>query len=210
MAADKTIPVLIDDVKTADRFVRCSYFCIQCDEPSPDWMLHVGNLHVQFLLVGLSGIIYEPLAGDRFRSTQDIDDLFNQIEELPALFVDINHLWLPQSLFRPGTLRRGALFRIPLPLFQRAFRFREKITNNEDFQAECRQLAHPEIAPTEETAAFAAWTKHHIDLARERVDKLGEQRLRWRKEFETKKPPRKTSRKTENHEHGPDETGQGD
>lgn len=49
-----TIPVLIDDIKDYPNFemTRCTYFTIDSDMPSPDWVLELDNKKINFDIYG--------------------------------------------------------------------------------------------------------------------------------------------------------------
>ena len=97
------VPVVVDDVKRYGKLkmARCTYFTIECDAPSSNWVLELGKKSIPFLLIGLSGLIVRPIRGGRlFESSDSIDELFDTIESHPSLYVDINDLWLPNKLFQ--------------------------------------------------------------------------------------------------------------
>jgi hypothetical protein len=106
-----SVPVLIDDSKNYPNFemTRCTYFTIECDEPSPGWVLGLREKKIAFHLISLSGIIFAPsLEKMTFDSQEEIEKTFTTIEDHPSLFIDINDVWLPNFLIS-GPRGRGAV-----------------------------------------------------------------------------------------------------
>lgn len=106
----RSIPIMVDDVKNYINFnmTRCSYFSIECDLPSSGWILELKKRDIPFYLISLSGVIEGPV-GDNyiFNSSELIEELFDIVEEIPELFIDVNDIWLPNLLFKYSLLKRG-------------------------------------------------------------------------------------------------------
>lgn len=119
-----TVPVLVDSLKEYGdfRMARCMYFSIECDTPGAGWTLSLRSETIPFLMLGLSGIITSELRGREFQSVDDIEALFESIEEHDSLYIDINDVWLPLELFADiKDFKRSPLYRIPSELFSMAY-----------------------------------------------------------------------------------------
>jgi hypothetical protein len=128
------IPVIVDDIKRLNGFdmTRCVYFHIDCEDTLDPWLLGLGGTEVPFLMLGLSGIIMQPMSGrSEFESPQDIEQLFSFIEGLRRqerdeahLNVEIADMWLPNGVMqRRGEILRGDVYRVDLVLFESAIAF---------------------------------------------------------------------------------------
>ena len=96
-----SIPVLVDDVKQHPRFgyTRCEYFTIECDMPSPGWVLRLAERRIPFLMTGLSGVIYKPSLNEPlFTMPDQIEELFEIIEADNRASVGTADIWIPNSL----------------------------------------------------------------------------------------------------------------
>lgn len=178
-----TIPIMIDDIKKYKNFnmTRCTYFSIECDSPSPDWILELENREVPFYLFGLSGIIREPIGSKtEFDSPHFIDELFEAIEEIPELFVDINDIWLPNFLFEGSPDKRGDVYRVKERLFIEADRFREDKISPDRFLNICRELKAYLYYSETETKSFKEWANNQVLKAKEEYPKNPELALKWR------------------------------
>ena len=181
--AMSTIPIMIDDIKQYKGFdmTRCTYFSIESDIPAGEWILRLKDLEIPFYLIGLSGIITEPI-GDKaeFDSPHLIDEIFKTIEESPELFVDINDIWLPNFMFKDFPHARGSVFRSKERLFAEAIRFREDKIPTERFEKSCRELKDDLSYSEKETQPFKDWAKKQIDMAKKTYPKNPELALKWR------------------------------
>ena len=167
-----TIPISVDSVKDIEtyRMTRCTYFSIESSESAPGWTLSLGNIGIDFFLLGLSGIIMAPPADAPLFDTPDkIDALFEIIEANDTLYVDVNEIWLPNALFNmKGGPRRGDVFRIGYRLFNLAYKIKEQTHTDDQFLQRLREADVPlELDYSEsETAALHAWNLLQIDLNR--------------------------------------------
>ncbi len=164
---DVSIPVVVDDVKSTRDFpmTRCTYFSVECEHPSPDWVLAMPELGLPFLMLGLSGIVTQPSEDHPlFDTPERFEDFYSNVEQHKDLFVDSNDIWLPNSLFRAGSAKRGDVFRIGLGLFERACGYRYDAVDFDQFTRIVRELDEPPRPSPEETRALHDWTWHHIDL----------------------------------------------
>lgn len=180
-----TIPVIIDDVKKLENFnmSRCTYFSIQCDTPSPGWALTIQNIHISFLMMGISGIIYSPDDGsDKFDHPDKFEKVFSIIESHESLYVDINDIWIPNLFFTIGKQKRGSVYRIPLDVFLVALAFRENTSSLKGLVKACDKHPKGAIFQDDETSAFSIWSKKQIDKA---------------KKFYRSNPQKKLHRKTQ-------------
>lgn len=162
------IPVIVDDVKNYRNFsmTRCTYFTIECDVPSPNWVLGLKNKSIPFVLIGLSGVVSKPIGDSAlFHTPESIEELFNTIETSPSLYIDMNDLWLPNVLFQ-APHRRGQVYRVENKLFNEAYLFREEKISEDHFLHRCSNL-RPEIRYSEkETHSFENWGKLQIEKAK--------------------------------------------
>lgn len=176
------IPVIIDDVKNYRNFsmTRCTYFTIECDVPSPNWILGLENKSIPFVLIGLSGVVFKPIGDSAlFPSAESIEELFNTIETSPSLYIDTNDLWLPNVLFQTPQ-RRGQVYRVGNRLFNEAYLFREEKISEDYFLRRCSHLK-PEIRHSEkETLSFENWGKSEIEKAKGLYPKNKNLELRYR------------------------------
>jgi len=180
-----TVPIMIDDIKKYKNFdmTRCTYFSIESDLPSGEWVLELKNRDIPFYLLELSGIITEPTGNEaHFDSSYLIDELFDTIEASPELFIDINDIWLPNFLFRNSPHKRGDVYRIKEKLFIEADRFREDKIPKERFEMYCRELEDYLFYSEIETRSFKEWARNQIEMAKKKYPKNPELALKWHEE----------------------------
>ena len=100
-----------------------------------------------------------------FRSPDEIAALFEEVEANPGLSIEIEDLWIPVSwLSRGREPERGDVFRLRLPLFQTAYRFRIEDISQQDFLHTTEWTGSVSYS-AEETAAFRAWAQGTIQDA---------------------------------------------
>jgi hypothetical protein len=176
----QTIPVLLDAVKQLDEFdmTRFTFFIINSTASVEDWITLLRAKAVPFLLFGITAVVYRPnRRTTRFLSSETIDHMFHQIEEVDGLVVDSEHIWLPNFLLKLNNrdlssideqpyLQRGAVWRVNLNLFQIALIFQRELINIEEFSKRCQNLEQRmqtmlNYSP-EETEAFRAWSTQQI------------------------------------------------
>ena len=182
-----SVPVTIDDVKqrTDFAFTRCEYFTIQCDTPSPDWVLGLQNRQIPFMMLGLSGIIFQPsLEEPYFTSPHQIETLFDGIEENEAVYVDTADLWLPTALVRKVVPRgrdqmRGVTIRIYDQFFQEAVAFRNGTIDQTRFEGVAHELERTVTYIPEEDKAFHQWHRLQLGSAIDAYPKNRELALHW-------------------------------
>lgn len=180
-----SIPVMVDDVKEFKNFrmTRCTYFSIECDTPSAEWLMELKDREVPFYLFGLSGIIREPIgAKTEFDSSQAIDELFEIIEKIPELFVDINDIWLPNFLFENTPTERGTVYRIKERLFLEADSFRDDRISMDRFLKICEKLRDQISYSDTETKSFKGWASHQVEMAKNIFPKNPDLELKYRTE----------------------------
>jgi len=117
-------------------------------------------------VLGLTGVICGPgLRSPMFRSPDEITALFEEVEANAALSIEIEDLWLPVSwLSRGGVPERGDVFRLRLPLFQAAYRFRIEDISQQEFLQTTEWTGSVSYS-AEETEAFRAWAQGRIEDA---------------------------------------------
>jgi hypothetical protein len=175
------VPVVVDDVKSYGKFkmTRCTYLTIECDIPSPDWVLGLRKKSIPFQLIGLSGLIIGPAGGGRlFESFDSIEALFNTIESHPSLFVDINDLWLPNKLFQSHP-HRGQVYRVESRLFHVAYLYREERISEGQFLRQCNGLKGNIRFSKKETRSFENWSRFQIQKAKDSFPKNRGLELKW-------------------------------
>lgn len=180
------IPVLVDDVKHLEDFemTRWTFFTIDATTAVQDWVAPLRERGIPFLLLGVSPVIHRPRGpSTRFTSPDQIDQLFDAIEDIKGLVVETAHIWLPNFLFDEdeGTWdlspsgedsggTRGAVWRLSLRLFREALLFQREVISGAVFASQCREHMESSVAPVqhspEETAVFRVWSTAQIDAAR--------------------------------------------
>lgn len=168
-----SIPIVIDDVKRLSSFemTRCSYFSIECDTPSVGWYLGFNKSHgIPFLMLGLSGIIYQPMDGDdHFSSPEQFEKLFAFVENLDdpyrdVLYIDVNYIWLPNELFEndKNNHKRGNVYRVGLDLFKTAYQF-QKDGFDHGFTKYFKEFRRELLYSDGETDVLRRWNKDRIE-----------------------------------------------
>lgn len=168
-APQETIPVSLDAVRDLDgtAMARVTYFVIGSEVPEPTWQLRPARASEYSLeVLGLTGVICGPgLRSPMFRSPDEIAALFEEVEANPGLSIEIEDLWIPVSwLSRSREPERGDVFRLRLPLFQTAYRFRIEGISQQDFLQTTEWTGSASYS-AEETAAFRAWAQGRIEEA---------------------------------------------
>ncbi|HEX7320648.1 MAG TPA: hypothetical protein VF399_09895 [bacterium] len=182
---DNSIPIIVDDIKNYADFemTRCTYFIIESDIPSPGWILGLGRFKFPFYLLGLSGIISIPLGVEnRFNTSETIQSLFDEIESNTNLYVTVNDIWLPNSLFKRNYHKRGCVYRITTELFIKAYEYRYNRIHKEQFIENCRELRGRFTYSDDETSSFTSWAQGIVKKAKNIYPKNRELALRWQEE----------------------------
>jgi hypothetical protein len=176
------IPITVDslnrqaDSASPERALsRCIFFTLVTEDPTAGWDLGVGSQRAAFLMLGLRGILYQPLSGAReFQSVGDIEDLISAVEGLPGDFsVESDVLWVPTdwlviALRRSGAEKheepqRGHVFRIELRVFRHLWSVADQRAHLADLVLNEEQLGN--VSPPalrfskDETHVFADWTE---------------------------------------------------
>jgi hypothetical protein len=178
----KSVPIMIDSVKNIKGFqmTRCTYFSIESDTPSLDWILQIGDQIIPFMLIGLSGIITKPIGADPyFNSIQLIEDLFDAIEKKPNLYVDINSIWLPNFLFESDLRVRGQVYRAKEKLFIAAYQYQVGEISLKELMRMIESDKNGLKLSETETGTFKKWAKIQIEEAKKAYPKSTELELDW-------------------------------
>src|SRR5439155_4564645 len=147
---------------------RCVYFQIECEDTLDEWTLRAGDTDTPFLMLGLSGIITQPLTGSSvFEDPQQIDDLFGFIENVqrrgrdePETNVEIAYVWLPNNLLeRRRDVSRGDVYRVQYELFRSAFAFTLGRLEHEAFLAHASEARDEIVFADKETYVIRDWVK---------------------------------------------------
>jgi hypothetical protein len=169
--APDSVPVSVDAVRQIGdiRMARVTYFVVSSESPLPTWDLRgLGGPGASLQALGLVGVICAPTPpGTRFESPEQIDALYNLLEETRGLSVEIEDLWLPTQWFPeerdPHPL---AVYRVGLSLFQHAYRFRQDEISERELQEGAEWKGVISYSP-KETLALQGWAKTQLERARE-------------------------------------------
>jgi hypothetical protein len=185
------IPVVVDDVKFDDEFqmARCTYFSIESQEGSAEpWTFGLRGPDLPILLIGTSGAIIGPSPKHvEFRSADDLDELFNRIEDDTSFVVETSNIWLPNDLpVRQGglvqDLVRGDVLRVGRDLFVAGQQYGQQSTTLEYFLETTHRLAEQIRVSHEESSVIGEWTARQLAEAKEVYGRLRDQGkvLEWR------------------------------
>lgn len=166
-----SVPLIVDDVKQIQSFpmTRCMYFCIECDTPRAGWLLGLGQQDIPFLMLGLSGVVAQPSAGDAlFDSPAKLERLFDSVEAAGNLYVGQSDVWMPNFVLQGESHIRGSVYRVGIDLFAAAFRFRQGLVDQHEFLGVADQLVKSVRFSGVETRAMAEWTDEEIRVAKQR------------------------------------------
>ena len=191
-----TVPVAIDSVKSIESFqmTRCTCFVIENSVPDPGWRLDLSGVDVNFLMLGLAGVITSP-SGDEgyFDSPEKIDHLYDVIEADEVFFVDVNDIWLPNDLFhrRERQPVRGDVFRVSCELFQFAYAISEEVQTHREFlmSLERSGISWTLSYSKEESAALSAWNQQQIDVNRKEYHANADRQLPKKGDNDKPLPP---------------------
>ena len=165
-----SVPMWIDDVKNLPKFymTRLSYFVAEVDENVENWNLLLAQTDIQVLIYGLTVAICQPAGKkQKFTSADDLDDLFNRLEEEGSFTIETPDLWLPNEVFiKQPKPRRGEVYRVGQKLFGAALRFRSGRTTDAEFITACRALKEKAQHSADETKALHIWSQRQVDTAR--------------------------------------------
>ena len=157
------IPVVTDVERYIDgiNMVRCSYYSIQSDIPMPNWAINVSGKSTPMLLLNLEAILVGPIQNvDKFSKMEDIDTMYDFVEQNEGLFVDINDVWIPSTWFGGKEIKQGLVYRISQENFSLCWMFRNDNISLEEFIPEGRKIKASYISfSEEETYVFQEWTK---------------------------------------------------
>lgn len=165
------IPVVTDVERYIDgiNMIRCSYYSIQSDIPMPNWEINVSGTSTPMLLLNLEAILVGPIQNvDKFNRMEDIDSMYEFVEQNEGLFVDINDVWIPSTWFGVKEIKQGLVYRISQENFSLCWKLRNDNISLEEFIAESRNIKEPFISfSEEETSVFHEWTKKQIQGSQE-------------------------------------------
>ena len=168
MNIGETIPMIVDDVKTQNNFemTRLNYFSIETVDYLEELTIKHGDLELPATVINLQGVITSTIKKTPFLSWEEIDALFDSIDDTEALFVDTNDVWLPNILFSKK-LKRGDLIRISPELFRLAIAYRSDSISYDDFISSSVDLSSDIMTSPEEEAAFREWSQHQIGFSKD-------------------------------------------
>lgn len=186
-----SIPLIIEDVKLFGgvTVLRCIYFSIESDDPSPGWTLYLSRVRLPFFLLGLEGIILTPPLEDgtgrpRFNSASDIRRLYEFVErdKEHRFIISTNPIWLPDvmRISHGSHDPRGTVLRISPELFSASLAY-DRGTQSLDSMIEFYLGLRNEVEISqEETQAWAVWNREVIAEAVEHYPKNREYVLDYR------------------------------
>lgn len=182
----RDIPVIVDAVKNLDYpITRCVYFTIEAILPEVVGYLSNGDLNIPFLMLGLSGVICQPdVSNTLFEDPNQIDTLFDQIENIEGLIVAVSDIFFPTSLLRIDGKEplRGDVYRVGLELMNMSYLFRSERIEYEEFSSECEKYKEKVKPSTIETKVFRKWSQLQIELSQKNYGSLSKdgRTLKWR------------------------------
>lgn len=187
-----TIPIFIDSVKQVGNsaVTRCTFFTIENSDRSSGWSVQSSEFHVDFTLIGLSGIITSPIGNEQLFDTVDkLDHLFSTIENDGNLHIETNEIWLPTRFFLRSecnnTPKRGEVYRVNFDLFIAAYKFSETLEWQDDALAQKDLFdSHLLHHSPKETSSFANWVQRQIEINRDRYHQSPETKLPKKKREE--------------------------
>ena len=172
---------MIDDRKEIGdfRMTRATYFYVESIEPSTDIPTEIAEIDLPVFSLEFSGIIYKPLKGEEiFTNSEQIEDLYLEVEKHESLYVDSDNIWVPNRLFNRQP-ERGDIFRINHVLFIQLYVLCKDdahlYVHMENVQASEGEIVFSEI----ETEAFNAWIASIIEKAKTNYPKNPELKLDW-------------------------------
>lgn len=167
-----TVPVIVDSVKRDKGFamVRCNYFAVASDSPTASGFESAGGRRLPVLTLGGSGILYRPLGRARtFRDPDQIKRVFEAVEGVDDVYVDVDDTWLPISAFPDSprkSLMRGGVFRVSLELFKLAGDYRRGRIPEKEYLERAPRIENGITYSRQETKAFGRWVDTTIEEAR--------------------------------------------
>jgi len=178
IAAQPDVPILVETpARDFFRMVRCHYLSIECDTPDSQWQLRLGGSTMPFLMIGLAGIVHQPLGAPRFSTPEVIERFFAQVEQGPSLSINFEDIWLPSTLFHTP-IHVGNVYRVGHDLFRLAYRFRDGQVNQHDFETYCIEFQRQILVSEDETRAFGKWSAEQILSAQNLAPKNDNLRLK--------------------------------
>ncbi len=187
MSQELEVPLVADSLARDDedpnRLARCIFFSIVADEPEPGASLVRDGQTIPFLLLGLQGILYQPLSGAaEFTDPDEINKLIEAIEGQTAegpLTIETGLIWVPTSWLdaaysvlpterADNRAERGDVFRVRLTLFRSLWRFADNRLELGDLYSQWSQSGGTETPPPllrysrEETRVFGQWTEQQF------------------------------------------------
>lgn len=185
-----TIPVIVDDIKRMDEFqmTRCSYYSIEAETTSSNWIVELENRKIPHYLFGLQGLLTNPIGGGEFQNPGQITSIIEQIEFDDSLIVDINDIWLPNNLFDDRPHKRGDVYRISLGVYSIAHKYRYNQISADRYISSCIELKNEIRYSQMESETFAEWAKSQVEEAKMVYKKNKKYQLDYIEKRNNKKP----------------------
>ncbi len=164
------IPVITDVERNIDgvNVVRCSYYSVRSETPLPNWTINVLGISSRMLIIDLEAILVGPPDKDVFNSIEEIDLMYDFVENNEGVFVDINDIWIPTTWFGNINIKQGLVFRIDQEKFTLCWKLRNDYISYDEFELGCKEIEELFIIFSgSETSIFEKWTRKQIEDSKE-------------------------------------------
>ncbi|GLC31154.1 hypothetical protein [Clostridium omnivorum] len=111
------VPVIIDE--KGERLTRAVFYTIESYKNSYPWHLGLGDISLEFIMLGLSGIIVGPIKDGSlvfFHNPYDFEEMYNSVEKDEKLYISISSIYIPNDLIYVKYMRDD-FFRVDIKLF---------------------------------------------------------------------------------------------
>lgn len=179
-----TVPVVVDARRMIDDVdvVRAMYLIITSETPVPGGSIQPGGWASSPIpILNQMGVIYRPdNLSETFASREQIEALFDTLEQTLDYVVELEDIWLPEEWlqYRPQ-ISRGDLFRLTFDLFMACYRYRAGIVTQISSLTELKPEPQEIRFSAAETQAFRDWNQQQIQNAKERYPKNPDFALSW-------------------------------
>jgi len=181
-----TVPVFVDSVKRNEGFemTRCSYFEVSAEDPQPGWRLGLQDGGVEFLLLGMSGIIMSPVGGGIFQAPDQIDALYEALDRA-GLSIRTGSIFVPNALCPAHQVEfYGSVLRVDIKIFSMAYHHKSGDLAGADYEMRCRELPQSVTLSPEETEVFRLWHINEVAALREQFPKNDALMLGWKERLD--------------------------
>ncbi len=163
----QNVPVIVDAIKNLDHEItRCIYFTIDAVLPESPSLVTIDSVNIPLLIIGLTGIICQPDHNNTlFENPDQIDSLFNRIEDMEGTIVSVSDIIFPTSILKINEKgpRRGDVYRVGHKLMYLSYLFQTERIEYKDYFIECEEHQQQVKSSPLETRTFRTWSKLQID-----------------------------------------------